>query len=718
MAFTYKNNTKMIVKKLAKRSLSADKNRNRLMIITIALATCLIMVTSLYFFYNQRKTLKSAVGRYQAVFQDIDKKKAEQLKSDSRLDVGVSYLLGMINMTDYQVTVRTMDEGLLRLGKCNDIKGQLPKKVDEVMVSSAFLERTDSDLKIGDTIELDFGKGKQQFVLSGILPVDDSSCSIYISEAYVEENVEAPLYSVYINVPETEGWSKPAIQDKITEIAKEYQLEEKQINFSMFYFSLIQQRSSEYMLIISAVAIVVAGACVLVVYSLFYVSIIRKTNEYGRLKTIGTSSKQINKIIMKEGNYLAIYGIPVGIILGELIGYIIVPDGFNPSVAIIVALIVAAYMYICVMLTAIRPAKMASKLTPIEAVRYIAYSGKEKKRVEKKHRPITEKKLAFLYFLRNKKKMILTVSSLGICGILLVGSAAYFDSISPVNMARQLFPYGELKIELGDYGPQAYKSDDYIKLQRSNCLSEEIIRNIQSVEGVKGVLECKGTVLDVNIPTGDIEPTVFNAYTEQEQKLVNEYLLEGTVDVHELTANNGIIISDGLWESAFGLKVAVGDMVSVNTPDGNEQSFKVMGIVDSNMPYSGYGGIFMPENTLSEISGLENLNYQVAISIDESYLESAEQEIRGLFSINDSIYVSHLSDWVDSFKEKLSGYRVPVFVLIAIIGMFGFINLLNTLVTNMIVRKREFGILQAVGLSDIQFSKVLINSGSILDNSI
>ena len=50
--------------------------------------------------------------------------------------------------------------------------------------------------------------------------------------------------------------------------------------------------------------------------------------------------------------------------------------------------------------------------------------------------------------------------------------------------------------------------------------------------------------------------------------------------------------------------------------------------------------------------------------------------------------------------------------------MFGFINLLNTLVTNMIVRKREFGILQAVGLSDIQFSKVLINSGSILDNSI
>ena len=143
MAFSYKNNTKKIVKKLAKRSLSADKNRNRLMIVTIALATCLIMVTSLYFFYNQRKTLKSAEGRYQAVFQDIDKETAQKLKSDSRLKVGVSYLLGMMNMTDYQITVRTMDEGLLSLGKCNEIQGKLPQKTNEVMVSSAFLEKTD-----------------------------------------------------------------------------------------------------------------------------------------------------------------------------------------------------------------------------------------------------------------------------------------------------------------------------------------------------------------------------------------------------------------------------------------------------------------------------------------------------------------------------------------------------------------------------------------------
>ena len=43
MTLPFENDTRIIVKKLAKRNLKADKSRNILIIITIALATCLIM---------------------------------------------------------------------------------------------------------------------------------------------------------------------------------------------------------------------------------------------------------------------------------------------------------------------------------------------------------------------------------------------------------------------------------------------------------------------------------------------------------------------------------------------------------------------------------------------------------------------------------------------------------------------------------------------------
>ena len=703
--------TANIEKKLAKRSLAADKSRNRLLMFTISLATCLVIVTALFFFFTQRKNLRAANGRYQVVFQDLKKEEIAELKNDSRLEVGASYLLGMLNMTDYKVTVRSMDENLLKLGKCRDIIGSLPKAVNEIALTEAYLDILDPTIKVSDTVRLNLGNGERDFVISGILPVDDASYSVYISEALIEELVDDPLYSAYINVPYTEGWSEYGIRTEIRSIAREYGLEEKQIDFSMFYFSLIKQRSSQYMLIIMGVAAVVAGACVLVVYSLFYVSIIRKTNEYGKLKTIGTSSKQIKKIIGREGNYLAILSIPIGAVLGIFAGYLLVPDGWNLPVGLLVASATGIFMYICVKITVGSPAKMASKLSPIEAVKYTAYSGVGKKRKKGKNYHISEKRLALLNFVRNKKKMILTVSSLGICGILLVGSAAYFDSISPLNMARQMFPYGEMKIELGNYGPQAYRSEDYFKLQMGNVLSEQMIQSIKNVEGVEDVLACEGTVIDVDIPTGYVDPFLINAYKPEDQRLVDNYLISGTADYSELIANNGVLIADSLWKGVYGWDPSIGDSLTVKTSDGENHTYTILGLFDANISFSGYRDIFMPESMLRELSGLENLTYQISIDIDEDKIEKAAQEIKNLFSINDSIYITYLSDWTDTYKDKLSNYRIPVYVLICIIGMFGFVNLLNTLVTNMIVRKREFGILQAVGLTDRQLSKVLSFEG-------
>ncbi len=51
--------------------------------------------------------------------------------------------------------------------------------------------------------------------------------------------------------------------------------------------------------------------------------------------------------------------------------------------------------------------------------------------------------------------------------------------------------------------------------------------------------------MNVRMPTGDIEPIVSDAYTPSSQKLLEQYLIDGTADLQELLNNNGIIIENG-----------------------------------------------------------------------------------------------------------------------------------------------------------------------------
>lgn len=225
------------------------------------------------------------------------------------------------------------------------------------------------------------------------------------------------------------------------------------------------------------------------------------------------------------------------------------------------------------------------------------------------------------------------------------------------------------------------------------------------------IKEYQGTVLNVRMPTGDIEPIVSDAYTPSSQKLLEQYLIDGTADLQELLNNNGIIIENGpQWKETFGWDAAIGDELLIEV-GGQTLEVKVMGIVDANIPYGGYDTLFIPLEMLSKIVPIDNLNYQFIVDTDDSKWAAAKDEIQKIIPPTSSLYVSTLNDWVEAYNEKLLNYRMPVYIFIMFIGVFGIINLLNTLITNILTRKRELGVLQAVGLSSKQLSKMLLIEG-------
>ena len=305
MIWPFENDTSTIINKLAKKNLKADKTRNLLIMITIAFAACLIMATILYFFGGQRASRNRAEGMYQANISDLDDDTARTIQNDDRVIAGFSYLMGMIDYGEYKVAVRSMDENLLQLAKYPALNGRLPETETEVAVTQAFLDRKGISCGIGDTIQLSLTGSEQSYTVCGILPVANSDYAIYVTPAFVKENAESPLYIAYIHARGTDALSEEGLKNYIRKLAGEWGIELRDVGFSSYYFSLIRQRSFEYMTIITFVTLIVTLACALVIYSLFFVSIIRKTNEYGKLRTIGTTSHQVRRIVIKEGRSFA-----------------------------------------------------------------------------------------------------------------------------------------------------------------------------------------------------------------------------------------------------------------------------------------------------------------------------------------------------------------------------------------------------------------------------
>ena len=713
MTWPFENDTSAIVKKLAKRNLKADKTRNILIIITIAFAACLIMATILYFFGGQRASRNSAEGMYQANITNLDDETAHTIQNDDRVIAGFSYLMGMIDYGEYKVVVRSMDENLIQLAKYPGINGRLPETESEVAVTQAFLDRKGLSAGIGDTIQLSMTGDEQSYTVCGILPVTESNYAIYVTPAFVKLNAENPLYIAYIHALGTDALSEEGLKNYIRSLAGEWEIELRDVEFSSYYFSLIQQRSFEYMTIITFVTLIVALACALVIYSLFFVSIIRKTNEYGKLRTIGTTGRQVRRIVIKEGRKLAITAIPIGLVIGAVAGYALVPNGWNIFTALIVGAFVAVLMYLCVMFTIRRPAKLASKVTPIEAVRYA--SGNEEviaKSTKKLNRPLSSGRLAIINFSRNKKKAALTIASLGICGVLLMASSAYFNSIDPVNVARGVFPYGTVRIELGDYGSQSHNSEQFVELQRNNPLSSDLIQQLAAIDGVKDMRVYSGTVLNIITPSGYENPFLTDAFSADRQFLLEEYLIEGTADLQELIRNNGVIIKQtDDWVDIFGWEVSIGDKITIQAGSGEPLEVTVMGIVDEGIPYGGYELVFIPLETLSALMPDENLNYQVLLDTKDSDWEQVREDVKQILPTNARVYVTTLNAWVNNYQDLLASYRTPVYIFVLFIGVFGALNLLNTLITNMLTRKRELGILQAVGMSSRQISRMVLTEG-------
>ncbi len=161
----------------------------------------------------------------------------------------------------------------------------------------------------------------------------------------------------------------------------------------------------------------------------FSISITEKIKQYGMLRSIGATKKQIKKNVLFEGLILGLIGIPLGILCGFIASYLLVivsnyflhklsNGSFGlefvfPIMAVIISIILGA---ITIYFSALGSAIRASKISPIESIKNSADIKIKRNKVKS---PKIIKKLfgiggeiSYKNLKRNKRKYRTTVFSL------------------------------------------------------------------------------------------------------------------------------------------------------------------------------------------------------------------------------------------------------------------------------------------------------------------
>lgn len=506
------------------------------------------------------------------------------------------------------------------------------------------------------------------------------------------------------------------------------------------------------------IAVIMVGS-ILVIYNSFAISVSERKKQFGSLSSVGATKKQIRSLVLQEGAILGGIGIPLGILFGiggigitlkvvnELLKPMMAESGQNWNLHLVVSfqaiLIALIFIAITIYLSVMVPAKRASKISPIEAIRGnddIKINGKKLK-TPKWFRTLfgIEGELALKNLKRSKKKYRTTVISLMISIILFISVSGFIGYM--YNGFDSLY-----KSEDYDYSIQIYGSDTKEKREQKEKITNRIensknVDKLSVIDRVYSYTELKEERLDANMRKAIKEKERVRQYFYEENGQyrvgvnlialndiqMEEYLKQ--LGISKLRENEVILINyvDMLMSAKIegdltNLKanedIDVSIQVRENTDKSEEEpkyqtikkAFKIAKVTDK-MPF----GVTNQDNpiaiAITNKKALEGFEDQMFTSMvftakDEQGLKEELKEIEKM-PTNFMVLVENVKEQIQQQRNLKLVINIFLYGFIALISAIGIANIFNTISTNILLRKREFAMLKSIGMTEKGFKKML-----------
>lgn len=706
---------------LVKGNLKSSKAKSVLICITIMLTTTLLTSVGIIC-NNWLKTNKAATieysGSFEGIYKRVNKDKLDIIKNNASIDqYGIYKAIGTSQYEDSNLGLIYADNTIKNMANIKFEDGTMPEKENEIAIESGYLNLLNNGAKIGDKIKLSYeslstGEIKEkEFILSGILQTSDiskaqKSYSAIISKSYFvsEEVDENTKYNVYINIVKPKKLTADEVKESILSIAKNMGIEEYDVRINTDY---INASNPDPQVIAGGiiVALIIILSSMLVIYSIFYVSVINKVHEYGKLRAVGATKRQIRKIILREGFILSCISIPLGIAIGYLIGQVVILKALKMDrygvggMNIFIAIGVAVITVISVLLSLLKPMKMACNISPVEAMRYDGNDSKQKKR--KGYEEINLKKITFANLSRNKKRTVITLLSLFLSGILFIVASTIMNCMNPENMVKD-HSLGDITVYLDNYDWNEDGSNNLYDIQANNPLGKEMCERLENIPGVKKINMEKSAWASIDIGAGEKNLEDIQGFDKEFYDELSEHLVEGEINKEALESGEGLVYTHPSYAKEIGIKVGSTQVITIyDGKDSYKKEFTVLALVDI-----GGASIRIPESVMDSLIKTDT-TIRVGLEVKKDMLKSVEEEIKNITDNDEYLSYGTLEDSIETYKKSMAITSVLIYSLVIIIGVIGLMNLINTMITSIITRKRELGILQAIGLSDKQLVKML-----------
>ena len=714
MTWPFENDTSAVEKKLATRSMKADKRRSIFVIITIALAVCLMGTLCFVYSSEQLQTLEHIQGQYQAGCSGITYAEIEKLAETGRFEKwGYTADNGNIRYQDGVLNISFVDPELMDLMGYGEITGSYPQTEHELCVERAFLTYFGFSEEIGQTVTLNLGDGEKNYTITGILETENNSriFTIWISESSISIDENPAPYELYFRFAKNQMTDVEQLRLDIEAFFEEMGIPADRTFYSSNYFGMVELYLGNDMEIY-LLAVFIALICAIVIYNIFYISVMGKLREYGRLKVLGTTSRQLKRIVKRERRFFIVVSLPVGLLIAAGITWAIVPGYWSWSDNLKYAIVISLLTYLVILIATRTPLNMAGQVSAIEAIRTTAYSEQQSRSVSKQlYRRLTIPRLAWMNFSRNRKKAIVTTLSLGLTGILLLCISAYANSVDAREMAQSQF--GDRSQYLLQY--EDYAGQEFVDIQKENPLGPALQEKLAAIPGVDFIttynLACVEIPAISAIPGNrEHEPFFIRGISKEQMSdmYVDETILEGSADYQQLTEENGILVcpASSALKTIYRTSYQIGDTITVSCYNGQTKTYTVLGIVKDIKIGNSSQFFILPEEELSVLyPEISNFTGYLNLHTTQAGTQLRQAVFRAVS--DEKIAISDLEDMVANLSQGLQQELTRDYGLLIFIFLFSLINLANTLITNLLARQQEFGIFQSVGMSSRQLSQML-----------
>ncbi|MEM5773561.1 MAG: ABC transporter permease, partial [Anaerolineaceae bacterium] len=787
-----------ILARYALKYLWLNKRRTGVTIFGVILSSALICGVILLGLSFQQMMIQSAIrytGNFHVMFQNVPVDKAGYIANHQTVKTSMTsaWLTGKAKGIDDPskpfLFIRAYDPQAMIDLPSNLISGRLPQAENEIAVSEILSLHTGDRFSIGREIDVQLGDrfldGNAMALTYSVLEegetfVEDRQITYTVvgilAPSFDERIFDFPGYGAIT-------WMAPGsdpgadvvniglrlrnpytIYQNVKEITTDAGLNMMDLynptgnavivnyNDGMLQWMGIDNNRQYPLFFISVLAFLIGLVMVgsgMVIYNSFSISISERKKQFGMFASTGATPPQIHQAVMFEALVIGLAGIPLGIAggiagVGVTLAYaeniikqlISSGDGMHLIVSPAVILLTVLFTGATILLSAWIPARRASKVSPIDAIRLSGdLQNKPASRLSGSRalRGLLgfEGALALKSIQRDRKRFRITVGSLMISIILFVTFNAMKDySATTARLNNQADNYDLHLLLNGDLADNQRFIDEMVKLPQVEAFSHKRCLWGQSdITESQLTDEAAAAFLEIgwqNTTNGNPDfSMVVCSYGQPEFQRYTQSLgldpraFMDTENPQVILVNRNQLRKGKLYEFDL-IEIKPGDTLQYSSyrmtdEEGNTLEEPrivplVIGAVAENVPLGSYNPIqglifIVSDPVLAEIAARVGDNLD-NIGPGDLYFKTTD-----IIALTDAVKQSYtaitgedlyyMSQYEQNQREQMTEMMVNLFFygFLTLITLVGVTNIINTIDTNLHLRKREFAMLKSVGLT-------------------